>query len=195
MSTTFIKDGVLIKRYLEGNTASFETLVERHKDRIYGSVYHVVKDEYLAEDIFQETFIKIIRNIRAGKYNHEDKFLPWALRIARNMAIDYIRKTKRMPTIVTSDGSGTDLFETINIHEKSQEQLIIENEDYKRLHTWIQVRPAEQKDVLILRSYANLSFKEIAEVTQSNINTCIGRMHYAITNLRKMMEKNSVNVK
>ena len=195
MSTTFIKDGVLIKRYLEGNTASFETLVERHKDRIYGSVYHVVKDEYLAEDIFQETFIKIIRNIRAGKYNHEDKFLPWALRIARNMAIDYIRKTKRMPTIVTSDGSGTDLFETINIHEKSQEQLIIENEDHKRLHTWIHALPAEQKEVLILRSYSHLSFKEIAEVTQSNINTCIGRMHYAITNLRKMMEKNSVNVK
>jgi RNA polymerase sigma-70 factor (ECF subfamily) len=195
MSTTFIKDGALIKRYLEGNTASFETLVERHKDRIYGSVYHVVKDEYLAEDIFQETFIKIIRNIRAGKYNHEDKFLPWALRIARNMAIDYIRKTKRMPTIITCDGSGTDLFETINIHEKSQEQLIIENEDHKRLHTWIHALPAEQKEVLILRSYANLSFKEIAEVTQSNINTCIGRMHYAITNLRKMMEKNSVNVK
>jgi len=109
MANTCIADGVLIKRYVEGNTAAFEILVNRHKDRIYGSVMNIVNDSYLAEDIFQETFIKIIHNIKRGKYNHEDKFLPWALRIARNMAIDSLRRKKRMPTVVTSDGS--DLFE------------------------------------------------------------------------------------
>lgn len=193
MANIVIKDGVLIKRYLEGNTAAFEILVNRHKDRIYGSVLNIVNDSYLAEDIFQETFIKIIHNVKRGKYNHEDKFLPWALRIARNMAIDSLRKRKRMPTVVTSDG--TDLFETLFIADKSQEDIRIEQEEHKELHKWIQSLPEEQKEVLVLRSYADLSFKEIAAITNTNINTCIGRMHYALSNLRKMAEKNSVRVK
>lgn len=193
MANIVIKDGVLIKRYLEGNTAAFEILVNRHKDRIYGSVLNIVNDSYLAEDIFQETFIKIIHNVKKGKYNHEDKFLPWALRIARNMAIDSLRKRKRMPTVVTSDG--TDLFETLFIADKSQEDIRVEQEEHKELHKWIQSLPEEQKEVLVLRSYADLSFKEIAAITNTNINTCIGRMHYALSNLRKMAEKNSVRVK
>lgn len=193
MANIVIKDGVLIKRYLEGNTAAFEILVNRHKDRIYGSVLNIVNDSYLAEDIFQETFIKIIHNVKRGKYNHEDKFLPWALRIARNMAIDSLRKRKRMPTVVTSDG--TDLFETLFIADKSQEDIRVEQEEHKELHKWIQSLPEEQKEVLVLRSYADLSFKEIAAITNTNINTCIGRMHYALSNLRKMAEKNSVRVK
>jgi RNA polymerase sigma factor (sigma-70 family) len=193
MANIGIKDGVLIKRYLEGNTAAFEILVNRHKDRIYGSVFNIVLDTYLAEDIFQETFIKVIHNIKAGKYNHEDKFLPWALRIARNMAIDSLRKRKRMPMVVTSDGS--DLFETLYIADKSAEDIRVQNEEHSELYRWIHQLPEEQKEVLVLRSYAQLSFKEIAAVTGTNINTCIGRMHYALSNLRRMSEKNPVKIK
>jgi len=193
MSKTLIQDGVLIKRYLQGNQAAFETLVQRHKMRIFTSVLAVVNDHYLAEDIFQETFIKIIKSVKSGKYNHEDKFLPWALRIARNLAIDSIRSKKRMPNVVNSDGY--DLFETLNMFEPSQEDQQIQKEETQLLHSWINELPIEQKEVLILRNYAELSFKEIAAITETNINTCIGRMHYAIINLRKMMEKSSIKIK
>lgn len=193
MANTSIADGVLIKRYLEGNAAAFEILVNRHKDRIFGSVLNIVNDTYLAEDIFQETFIKIIHNIKKGSYNHEDKFLPWALRIARNMAIDNLRRKKRMPNVVTSDGS--DLFETLLIADKSQEDIRIEQEEHAELYRWIRLLPEEQREVLVLRSYADLSFKEISAITETNINTCIGRMHYALTNLRKLSEKNTVRIK
>lgn len=193
MTKTIITDGVLIKRYLEGNQAAFETLLNRHKMRIFTSVLNIVNDHYLAEDIFQETFVKIIHSIRAGKYNHEDKFLPWALRIARNMAIDLLRQKKRLPTVVDSEGN--DIFEHLNIFDKSQEELHIEADEISMLRSWIRRLPEEQREVLILRNYADLSFKEIAEITNTNINTCIGRMHYAVINLRKMMEKSSVRVK
>jgi RNA polymerase sigma-70 factor (ECF subfamily) len=193
MTKTMIADGVLIKRYLEGNQAAFEALVKRHKTRIYSSVLAIVNDHYLAEDIFQETFIKAIHSIRQGKYNHEDKFLPWALRIARNLAIDLIRQKKRLPMVITSDGQ--DLFQTLNIFDKSQEEIHIETDEISMLKSWIHQLPDEQKEVLILRNYAELSFKEISEITNTNINTCIGRMHYAIINLRKMMEKSSVKIK
>lgn len=193
MTKTLIQDGVLIKRYLEGNQAAFETLVQRHKMRIFTSVLAVVNDHYLAEDIFQETFIKIIKSVKSGKYNHEDKFLPWALRIARNLAIDSIRSKKRMPNVVNSEGY--DLFETLNMFEPSQEDQQVKNEETRLLHSWINELPMEQKEVLILRNYAELSFKEIAAITDTNINTCIGRMHYAIINLRKMMEKSSIKIK
>lgn len=193
MSKKLIQDGVLIKRYLQGNQAAFETLVQRHKMRIFTSVLAVVNDHYLAEDIFQETFIKIIKSVKSGKYNHEDKFLPWALRIARNLAIDSIRSKKRMPNVVNSDGY--DLFETLNMFEPSQEDQQVQKEETQLLHSWINELPIEQKEVLILRNYAELSFKEIAAITETNINTCIGRMHYAIINLRKMMEKSSIKIK
>lgn len=193
MSKTLIQDGVLIKRYLQGNQAAFETLVQRHKMRIFTSVLAVVNDHYLAEDIFQETFIKIIKSVKSGKYNHKDKFLPWALRIARNLAIDSIRSKKRMPNVVNSDGY--DLFETLNMFEPSQEDQQVQKEETQLLHSWINELPIEQKEVLILRNYAELSFKEIAAITETNINTCIGRMHYAIINLRKMMEKSSIKIK
>lgn len=188
-----IADGILIKQYLAGNQGSFEALLKRHKNRIFSSIYGLVGDRYLAEDIFQETFIKIIHSIRAGKYNHEDKFLPWALRISRNMCIDSIRQRKRMPMVVDSEGN--DILNNLGVFEKSQEELHIENDEISMLKQWIRELPEEQKEVLILRNYADLSFKEIAAITNTNINTCIGRMHYAVLNLRKMMQKNSVRVK
>jgi RNA polymerase sigma-70 factor (ECF subfamily) len=194
MQKPIISDGALLKVYLEGNESALETLIKRHKSRIFTSIYLLVNDRYLAEDIFQETFIKIIHCLRTGKYRDEDKFLPWALRIARNLSIDSIRQKGRMPGIVT-DSEGNDIFSYLNIKEDSREQVVIEREEHASLHQFINQRPAEQKEVLVLRHYADLSFKEIAEMTGNNINTCIGRMHYALINLRKMMQKSVVEIK
>jgi len=188
-----IPDGVLLKVYLEGNESAMETLVRRHKTRIYTSIYLLVHDRYLAEDIFQETFIKVINCLRSGKYTHEGKFLPWALRIARNLAIDSIRHKGRLP--VVTDSEGNDIFSYLNVHEDSRESVMVEKEETGALHEMIRQLPEEQREVLVLRHYADLSFKEIAEMTGTNINTCIGRMHYALINMRKMMQKSFVRLK
>ncbi len=193
MSAPIIADGVLIQRYIQGNQAAFEILLNRHRNRIFTSIYLLVNDRYLAEDIFQETFIKIISNIQAGKYNHEDKFLPWAMRIARNLSIDTIRSRKRMPIVV--DTEGRDVFDSLGLFVASKEDEQINQDEISALKRWIWELPEEQREVLILRNYADLSFKEIALLTETNINTCIGRMHYAILNLRKKMQKNVVRVK
>jgi RNA polymerase sigma factor (sigma-70 family) len=193
MQKEIIADGVLLKVYLEGNENALETLIKRHKSRIFTSILLLVNDRYLAEDIFQETFIKIINSLKGGKYTHEGKFLPWALRIARNLSIDCIRHRGRIPMI--SDSDGQNVFDFLNVVEDSCEKDMVEKEDTSSLHKLIHALPEEQKEVLILRHYADLSFKEIAEMTNTNINTCIGRMHYALLNLRRMIKKNSVSVK
>ena len=193
MTTPLISDGVLIKRYIDGNNAAFETLLKRHRTRILSSIYLLVGDRYLAEDIFQETFIKVIHSIQHGKYNHEDKFLPWALRIARNMSIDSIRSRKRMPVVVDTDGR--DVFDAMGISVNSQEDQRVAKDEIEILKQWIWELPEDQREVLILRQYADLSFKEIAALTETNINTGIGRMHYAILNLRKKMQKSVVRIK
>jgi RNA polymerase sigma factor (sigma-70 family) len=193
MTTPLISDGVLIKRYIDGNNAAFETLLKRHRTRILSSIYLLMGDRYLAEDIFQETFIKVIHSIQHGKYNHEDKFLPWALRIARNMSIDSIRSRKRMPVVVDTDGR--DVFDAMGISVNSQEDQRVAKDEIEILKQWIWELPEDQREVLILRQYADLSFKEIAALTETNINTCIGRMHYAILNLRKKMQKSVVRIK
>jgi RNA polymerase sigma-70 factor (ECF subfamily) len=193
MTTPLISDGVLIKRYIDGNNAAFETLLKRHRTRILSSIYLLVGDRYLAEDIFQETFIKVIHSIQHGKYNHEDKFLPWALRIARNMSIDSIRSRKRMPVVVDTDGR--DVFDAMGISVNSQEDQRVAKDEIEILKQWIWELPEDQREVLILRQYADLSFKEIAALTETTINTCIGRMHYAILNLRKKMQKSVVRIK
>jgi RNA polymerase sigma factor (sigma-70 family) len=193
MTTPLISDGVLIKRYIDGNNAAFETLLKRHRTRILSSIYLLMGDRYLAEDIFQETFIKVIHSIQHGKYNHEDKFLPWALRIARNMSIDSIRSRKRMPVVVDTDGR--DVFDAMGISVNSQEDQRVAKDEIEILKQWIWELPEDQREVLVLRQYADLSFKEIAALTETNINTCIGRMHYAILNLRKKMQKSVVRIK
>ena len=193
MTTPLITDGVLIKRYIDGNNAAFETLLKRHRSRILSSIYLLVGDRYVAEDIFQETFIKVIHSIQKGKYNHEDKFLPWVLRIARNMSIDTIRARKRMPVVV--DTEGRDIFDSLGITVESQEEYRVAKDEVDIVRQWIWELPEDQREVLILRQYADLSFKEIAALTETNINTCIGRMHYAILNLRKKMQKSVAKVK
>lgn len=193
MTTSLITDGVLLKSYIEGNNSAFETLLKRHKTRILSSIYLLVGDRYVAEDIFQETFIKVIHSIQSGKYNHEDKFLPWILRIARNMSIDAIRARKRMPVII--DTEGRNVFDAMGISVESQEVQRVAKDEIAILRQWIRELPEDQREVLILRQYADLSFKEIAALTETNINTCIGRMHYAILNLRKKMQKSTIIIK
>lgn len=186
MHVNKISDQNLVKQYIQGNEACLEMLINRHKEKIFTTIYLIVKDTYIAEDLFQETFIKIIRNLKKGKYNEEGKFLPWANRIARNMSIDYFRKTKRMPTITGSDGE--DVFRKIKISTENREQQIIRTENENSVRHFIDKLPEEQRQVLILRHYGELSFKEIAEMTNVSINTALGRMRYALNNMRKMME-------
>ena len=192
MQSSKITDQNLVKQYVQGNEACLEMLINRHKNRIFTTIILIVKDSYIAEDLFQETFIKIINNLKKGKYNEEGKFLPWAIRIARNMAIDYFRKMKRMPTITGSDGE--DVFRKIKLAVDNREEQMIRTERENMVRDVISRLPEEQRQVLILRHYGDLSFKEIAAMTDVSINTALGRMRYALTNMRKMMEHTSINV-
>jgi RNA polymerase sigma factor (sigma-70 family) len=185
---TQLTDQDLIKRFAEGHSDAVNELVNRYKDRIYTSVYYLVKDKYLAEDIFQDVFIKVIDTIKGGRYTEEGKFLPWALRIAHNLCVDHFRKVKRTPTIKTSDDR--DIFEVLNFREESAEQKVMQRQSHERVRKMLDMLPEEQREVIILRHYADLSFKEIAELTRCSINTALGRMRYGLLNLRKiMMEK------
>ncbi|WP_257657213.1 RNA polymerase sigma factor [Parapedobacter lycopersici] len=178
-------DRELIRLYVSGNEAGLEGLIDRYKSKIYTSIYLLVKDEYLAEDIFQDTFIKVINTLREGRYNDEGKFLPWVVRIAHNLVIDHYRKERRAPTIVNADGF--DIFDILHFADESMESRMIREQTYKDLRKMIQLLPDDQKEVLIMRHYGEMSFKEIADVTEVSINTALGRMRYALNNLRKMM--------
>jgi RNA polymerase sigma factor (sigma-70 family) len=179
-------DQDIINLYLSGNEAALEELILKHQSKIYTSIYLLVKDSYLAEDIFQDTFIKVINTLKAGKYNEEGKFLPWVIRIAHNLVIDHFRKEKRTPIIANVEGF--DIFEVLNFQDESVEDRMVREQTYKDLRTMIHLLPSEQKEVLIMRHYGDLSFKEIADITNVSINTALGRMRYALNNLRKMME-------
>ena len=192
MKATQITDQDLIHQYLQGNEPCLEMLIKRHKRKVFTSIALIVHDRYIAEDLFQETFIKVVKTFRSGKYNEEGKFLPWVMRIARNLAIDYFRKTKRMPTITSSDGE--DIFRTINIQDDNREEKMIRNQRDNAVREIIRLLPAEQREVLILRHYAELSFKEIADLTDVSINTALGRMRYALHNMRKLITEKSLSL-
>jgi RNA polymerase sigma-70 factor (ECF subfamily) len=187
---TQLTDQELVHAYMNGNTNSLSLLVERHKNKLFTSIYLLVKDKYLAEDLFQDTFIKIIDTLKAGRYSEEGKFLPWASRIAHNLCVDHFRKVKRSPSIKTSDNN--DIFEVLNFSESSSEDKIMEGQTNERVRRMIDMLPEDQREVIILRNYADLSFKEIANLTNSSINTCLGRMRYALLNLRKMMTEKQI---
>lgn len=187
-----VSDQDLVKLYIGGDESVIEELLRRHKSKIFTSIYLLVKDQYLAEDIFQDAFIKVINTLRSGRYNEEGKFLPWVMRIAHNLVIDYFRKEKRTPTITSADG--TDVLNLIQIHEESAEERMLREQTHTDLRKMIQYLPDEQKEVLIMRHYADLSFKEIAELTDVSINTALGRMRYALSNLRKMMNVKEISV-
>lgn len=184
-------DQDLIKLYLSGDESVLEELLKRHKSKIYTSIYLLVKDQYLAEDIFQDTFIKVINTLRSGRYNEEGKFLPWVMRIAHNLVIDFFRKEKRAPMITSADG--TDVLNLLQIFEESAEERMLREQTHADLRAMIQQLPDDQKEVLIMRHYGDLSFKEIADLTGVSINTALGRMRYALSNLRKMMKVKEVS--
>ena len=190
MEKSLVSDGVLVSLYQKGNEKAFELLVRRHKSKVYTAIYLIVKDSYIAEDLLQDTFIKAVTTIKKNRYNEEGKFLPWIVRIAHNLAIDYFRKEKRYPTVILEDGSN--VFNTLNFAEDSVESVQIKMETHERLKEMIQKLPEQQKEVLLMRHYADMSFQEIAEATGVSINTALGRMRYALINLRKQMTKYNI---
>lgn len=187
MIKTQVSDAALLSAYIQGEDKAFETLVKRSKSKVYTSIYLIIKDRYIAEDLMQETYIKAIDVIKSGRYNEEGKFLPWVVRIGHNLAIDYFRKDKRYPTIVLEDGSK--LFNSFEFAEESSEDIQLKADKISNVRELIKKLPDEQREVLVMRHYEELSFQEIADQTGVSINTALGRMRYALINLRKMLEK------
>lgn len=191
MMLTKMDDKELVRLYLTGNQAPFEILLTRHKRKVFSYIYMLVKDRATAEDIFQDVFIKVIQTLQAGKYNEEGKFLPWVMRISHNLIIDHFRKSKKMPSVKTQN-EDFDIFKLIRTEEQSIEDKLIRDQNIFMVRDLIKKLPKEQKEVLMLRHYADLSFNDIADQTGVSINTALGRMRYALINLRKMMEGSSL---
>ena len=187
-----LSDHDLINAFIAGNVNALEALILRHKDKLYSSILFLVKDKYLAEDVFQDVFIRIIDTMRSGRYTEEGKFLPWAMRIAHNLCVDHFRKVKRTPTIKNSEDQ--DIFEVLNFTEDSAEDKLIKQQSHSRVREMLDRLPEDQREVIILRHYADMSFKEIAQLTNCSINTALGRMRYGLINLRKMMVQKQIAV-
>lgn len=190
MEGQVISDKELLSQYKNGNESALELLIERHKEKVYTAIYMFVKDTYLAEDIFQDTFIKVLKTLRKGKYREEGKFLPWVLRIAHNLCIDHFRKNKRNPKVTNSDGF--DIFDILPFSGDNVEQDIEKKQAHQKVRDLVNALPDEQKEVVILRHYAGLSFKEIATLTDVSINTALGRMRYALINMRRLVEEKQI---
>ena len=185
-----LTDNELIQSFQGGNTRAFDALIDRYQEKIFNTILFMVKDSYLAEDLIQEIFIKIIDNLKQRKYAEEGKFLPWAMRIAHNLCVDHFRRVKRTPTIKTSDNH--DIFEVLNFSTENAEEKMMKNQSYDRIRRMLDLLPEEQREVIILRHYADLSFKEIASLTNCSINTALGRMRYGLINMRKMMTEKQI---
>ncbi|MCF8228752.1 MAG: sigma-70 family RNA polymerase sigma factor [Bacteroidales bacterium] len=191
MKATEVSDKELISRYLQGNQASLEKLIIRHKNKVFAYILMIVKDKDLADDIFQDTFIKVINTIKAGNYKEEGKFIQWVMRIAHNLIIDHFRKSKRIP-VVDNSNEDFDIFDTISLTDKSVEERMITDQIHEDVRKLIDYLPPEQKEVLFMRHYSQMSFKDIAEQTDVSINTALGRMRYALINLRKIIADNNM---
>tara|TARA_B110000116_G_scaffold111432_1_gene96679 strand:+ start:10427 stop:11014 length:588 start_codon:yes stop_codon:yes gene_type:complete len=187
-----LSDSELVALYLKGDSKSFEALMQKHKNKIFAFILSKIRNRDLAEDIFQDTFIKVINSLQKGKYNEEGKFLPWVMRIANNLVIDYFRKSKKMRTIAPTDNF--DIFDILQDGEKNIEDNLVNNQIHKDLRKLIEHLPEDQKEVLKMRYYAELSFKEISESTGVSINTALGRMRYALINLRKLIDSYQVDL-
>jgi RNA polymerase sigma factor (sigma-70 family) len=189
-TTTQQSDSTLVTLYIAGNEHAFEQLVHRHKNKVFTTILLIVKDTYTAEDLMQDAFIKAIHTMKSGRYNEEGKFSSWICRIAHNLAIDFFRKEKRSPMITLEDGSN--VFNNLSFAEDSAESLQIKEDTHARLRELIQTLPQTQREVLMMRHYAEMSFQEIAEATGVSINTALGRMRYALINLRKKMQNTNI---
>ena len=187
--TTF-SDSALVDQYRNGSEIALEKLVNRHQAQIFNFINSKVQDRDTAEDIFQDTFIKVIKTIKSGKYNEEGKFITWIMRIAHNLVIDFFRKNNRMPKVRNTEEF--DIFQFIPDNSPKAEHSMVQDQVVKDLQKLVQELPEDQKEVLIMRLYRDMSFKEIAENTNVSINTALGRMRYAIINLRKLIEQNQI---
>lgn len=183
-------DSFLVKRFIEGDEKSLEVLIEKNKHKIFGFIFSKVQNKSVADDLFQDTFIKVIRNLKQGKYNEEGKFLPWVMRISHNLVIDYFRKNKRMPKFNRTDEF--DIFDVLSDDSLNMESQMVKKQLYAQVLNVIDDLPIDQKDVLIMRIYNDLSFKEISENTGVSINTVLGRMRYALINLRKIIAQKEI---
>ncbi|MGA9324839.1 MAG: sigma-70 family RNA polymerase sigma factor [Salegentibacter sp.] len=183
-------DAILVREYINGDEQALSQLINRHQHRIYSFIYSKVFDKDIAEDVFQDTFIKVIRTLKRGKYNEEGKFLPWVMRIAHNLVIDHFRKNKRMPRFENS--RDFDIFSVLSDTGLNAEKQIIKDQIENDVKELIKELPEDQLEVLTMRIYKNMSFKEISERTGVSINTALGRMRYALINLRKIIEKHNL---
>ena len=190
--STSISDSILIDQYLNGSEAALEKLISRHKAKIFNYINSKVQDRDTAEDIFQDTFIKVIKTVKGGHYNEEGKFLPWVMRIAHNLVIDFFRKNNRMPKVKKSEEF--DVFQFLADGNQNAENILVQEQIVQDLQNLVQELPEDQKEVLVMRIYRDMSFKEIAENTNVSINTALGRMRYAIINLRKLITENQINL-
>lgn len=193
MNALKLSDKELVESYLLGNHASFEQLLNRYQNRVFSYIMMLVKDRQLADDIFQDTFVKILRTIKSGAYKEEGKFIQWAMRISHNLIIDHFRKAKRIP-YVDSSSDDFNFIENIKLADPSIEELMITDQIYDDLKKMIDFLPDEQREVLYLRLYVDMSFKEIAETTNVSINTALGRMRYALINMRKMVREKNLSL-
>lgn len=192
MQLSHFTEKQLVQTYLKGNEAAIEELINRHKEAVYTYIICKVRNQALAEDLFQDTFIKVINTIKRRKYNDEGKFLPWVMRIAHNLIVDHYRKSNRMNT--TTGGENFDIFDIIKNTEKNVEQQLEKEQTLQDVKALIKFLPADQKEVLMMRLYFDMSFKEISEATNVSINTALGRMRYALINLRKMIAERNLNI-
>ncbi len=192
----FIDDNQLVSQYLQGNEESLAILLKRHKRKVYSFIYLTIRNKEITEDIFQDTFFKVINSLKSGQYYEDGKFLPWVMRIARNLIIDHYRRAKKMPSIpnvVNSEGEETDIFSILPIEQV--DNYSIEKMQFKKtIRGLIEKLPDDQREVLIMRMYYDMSFKEIADFTKVSINTSLGRMRYALINIKKMMKEKNVQI-
>lgn len=184
-----LQDQELVDLYIAGDEACLKQLISRHQKRVFSYIMMVVRDRHLSEDIFQDTFIKVIQTLKRGSYNDEGKFLPWVLRIAHNLVIDHFRRQKRMPTVDAGPNEEFDIFDVLVLRQGNVEDKLVKGQVRTDLRTMIDKLPQEQKEVLVMRHYMDMSFKEIADFTNVSINTALGRMRYALINMRKMLDK------
>lgn len=196
MKLVNLSDKELVSDYIKGNERALEILITRHRSRIYSYIFATIKNKTLAEDFFQDTFIKVIKTIKGGKYNEEGKFLPWVMRIAHNLMIDHFRKQKKFRTVSGTSRANEDLdvFSTIGYDELNIEQRLVKGQLRSDVKELIERLPEDQKEVVRLRHYYEMSFKEISDFTNVSINTALGRMRYALINLRKMVEDHGVSL-
>ena len=193
MKVQNLEDHVLVKQFIAGDQNSLEVLIARHKKRVYTYILLIVKNPQLAEDIFQDTFIKVIKSLRKGKYQDKGKFVSWVLRISHNLVIDYYRKQKYQNT-VSNDDSEYDLLNSKRLADDNIEDILVQDQIMKHVRVLVDHLPDDQRNVVYLRHYCGLSFKEIADQTGVSINTALGRMRYALINMRRMIEEKKMNL-